>query len=366
MKNKAEIAKKEKPKANISKNFKQPKEKKTFKKFKPKEKSEKSVKVILNLTKTSQNWKNLAPELPKPRFKRKKTDETKKPTDSKVEEKKESTLEEEKSKIWFDVDNAFIPELNKEKTTDEISQALNDSSRKDIDPSKIKITKVVAIDCEMVGVGENGKDSIVARVSLVNQYGDCIYDKYVIPTEPVTDYRTNVSGVRPEDLKKSNNAVSFSVVQKEVADIIKGRVLVGHAVHNDLQVLYLSHEKKKIRDTQKCKVFRRIYPSLGGLSSLKNLAKLLLGISIQEGEHSSVLDAQAVMRIYTMYKKDWEADIRNRKSKSKEEKPDKSELLKATYLQAEGIEIKSGNDTHKKYLINKLKKRNKFGKKFKK
>lgn len=28
----------------------------------------------------------------------------------------------------------------------------------------------------------------------------------------------------------------FSVVQKEVGDIIQGRILVGHAIHHDLQV----------------------------------------------------------------------------------------------------------------------------------
>ena len=281
MKNKIEnkkgLGKKDKPKSKLPNRFKQPREKQTFKP-KRSEKVEKNVKVILNLTKTSQNWKNLAPELPKPKFRRKKKEETKTATAPKVEEKKETTVKEKKSKIWFDVDNVFIPELNQEKTTEEISKTLNDTSRTAIDQTEIKITKTVAIDCEMVGVGENGKDSILARVSLVNQYGDCIYDKYVIPTEPVTDYRTNVSGIRPDDLKKDNNAVLFSVVQKEVADIIKDRVLVGHAVHNDLQVLYLSHEKKKIRDTQKCKVFRRTYPSLGGLTSLKNLAKVFTSI----------------------------------------------------------------------------------------
>ena len=62
------------------------------------------------------------------------------------------------------------------------------------------MTKVIAIDCEMVGVGVGGKDSVLARVSIINQYGHCVYDKYVKPTEKVTDYRTHVSGIRAEDL----------------------------------------------------------------------------------------------------------------------------------------------------------------------
>lgn len=67
--------------------------------------------------------------------------------------------------------------------------------------SPISLTRAVAIDCEMVGVGPDGEDSILARVSLVNHFGKCIYDKYVKPTEKVTDYRTAVSGIRPEDIK---------------------------------------------------------------------------------------------------------------------------------------------------------------------
>jgi RNA exonuclease 4 len=176
-------------------------------------------------------------------------------------------------------------------------------------------TKAVAIDCEMVGVGENGKDDMVARVSLVNQMCECIYDKYVQPTESVTDYRTKVSGIRPNDLKK-HNAVPFETVQREVAELIKNRTLIGHALHNDLRVLYLSHPKKFIRDTQKCRVFRQMSPSIGSLCSLKNLAQTLLGISIQEGEHNSVQDAQAAMRIYTMYKKQWETDLKSKNKSS--------------------------------------------------
>lgn len=64
------------------------------------------------------------------------------------------------------------------------------------------LTKALALDCEMVGVGPKGEESIAARVSIVNQYGKCVYDKYIKPTEPVTDYRTAVSGIRPENLKQ--------------------------------------------------------------------------------------------------------------------------------------------------------------------
>src|SRR5699024_8434209 len=58
------------------------------------------------------------------------------------------------------------------------------------------LTQCVAIDCEMVGAGFAGNHSLLARVSIVNLFGHCIYDKFVKPLEEVTDYRTEVSGIR--------------------------------------------------------------------------------------------------------------------------------------------------------------------------
>ena len=52
-------------------------------------------------------------------------------------------------------------------------------------------------------------------------------------TRRPADYRTHVSGVRPQDLR---HAKSFKFIQKEVAALIKDRIVVGHAVHNDFKV----------------------------------------------------------------------------------------------------------------------------------
>lgn len=175
------------------------------------------------------------------------------------------------------------------------------------------LTKVVALDCEMVGTGYNGKDSMLARVSLVNYFGHCIYDKYVKPTEKVTDFRTSVSGIRQRDLK---DGADFTTVQQEVFNIIKGRILVGHGIRHDLKALYLSHPRSKMRDTSS--YFKKYCD--GQTPSLKRLAIQMLGVEIQSGEHDSVTDAQAVMRLYTMYKNKWEKDIKHFKNAKLKEK----------------------------------------------
>ncbi|XP_036443937.1 RNA exonuclease 4 [Colossoma macropomum] len=179
------------------------------------------------------------------------------------------------------------------------------------------LTHAVAMDCEMVGVGPDGEDSMLARVSIVNYFGKCIYDKYVKPTEKVTDYRTAVSGIRPADIESGED---ISTVQKEVAEILKGRILVGHAIHNDLKILLLDHPKKMIRDTQKYKEFKKITKS--SRPALRVLSKKVLNVNVQQGEHSSVQDAQATMRLYTMVKKRWEAELKaGRKAQKSPRKP---------------------------------------------
>lgn len=174
------------------------------------------------------------------------------------------------------------------------------------------LTRAVAMDCEMVGVGPKGEDSIVARVSIVNQFGKCVYDKYVKPTEKVTDYRTAVSGIRPQNI---NTGEDFKTVQKEVAEILKGRILVGHALKNDLKVLLLDHPQKKIRDTQRYKPFKQRVKS--SRPSLKLLCEKLLNVQVQTAEHCSIQDAQAAMRLYTLEKKKWEAALKNKANNKK-------------------------------------------------
>ncbi|XP_038220487.1 RNA exonuclease 4 [Zerene cesonia] len=185
--------------------------------------------------------------------------------------------------------------------------------KKDVrEDKKNKLTKFIAMDCEMVGIGYNGEDHMIARVSLVNKFGDCIYDKFVKAREQVVDYRTQISGVRKEDLL---NGEDFTVVQKEVSEILKGRILVGHSLKTDLSVLFLSHPKKNIRDTSKYKPFRKI--TKGSTPSLKRLAKEILGIDIQHGEHSSVEDAKATMQLYNIVAKSWEEVLNQKRGYSR-------------------------------------------------
>lgn len=167
------------------------------------------------------------------------------------------------------------------------------------------VTQVLAMDCEMVGVGYSGSRSVLARVCLINSHGTVLLDKHVRPIEDVTDYRTHVSGVRARDLSHSR-AEDFWEVQKEVARLLKGRILVGHALHNDLKALLLSHPKRSIRDTLR---YRALRSKVGRGRALRHLARDLLGVNIQEGEHSPVDDARAALYLYLKFRKEWEQSL---------------------------------------------------------
>ncbi|KAL2814064.1 hypothetical protein BDW59DRAFT_176576 [Aspergillus cavernicola] len=168
----------------------------------------------------------------------------------------------------------------------------------------VELGRYIAIDCEMVGVGPNpDDDSALARISIVNYNGEQIYDSYVRPKEMVTDWRTHVSGIAPKHMVEAR---SLEQVQKEAAEILDGRILVGHALRNDLDALLLSHPKRDIRDTSKHLAYRKV--AGGGSPRLKILASEFLGLQIQDGAHSSVEDAKATMLLYRRDKDEFERE----------------------------------------------------------
>ena len=271
-------------------------------------------------------------------------EDKKKKEDKKVSKKSAKKVEKKGDKVKkLDTSNS------KDKFADPhplLPQGLADNNKN----SCKDVTEIIGLDCEMVGVGRKGFRSILARVSIVNQYGYPLYDTFVAPTEKVTDYRTSISGVRPKDLK---GAPRFKDVQKKVAKMIKGKILVGHAINNDLKVLnLLDHPKELIRDTSQYKPFRA---AVGGKNpGLKKLSEKFLGVQIQGGEHSSVEDSQAAMSLYMMFREEWEDQLKN-KNKGKNEDKDDDKKGK----NEKKNDAKNGKDEEKKDAKEDAKKDNK-------
>ena len=146
----------------------------------------------------------------------------------------------------------------------------------------------------MVGIGPNpDRESALARVSAVNFHGDQVYDSYVKPKQQVTDWRTHVSGITSKHMIEAR---PLEHVRADIAAVLDGKTLVGHAVRNDLAALMLSHPKRDIRDTARHPPYRKF--AGGGSPKLKILAAEFLGLNIQTGEHSSIEDARASMLLF--------------------------------------------------------------------
>jgi RNA exonuclease 4 len=181
-------------------------------------------------------------------------------------------------------------------------------------------SKYVALDCEMVGIGTDGKQSALARVSLTNWDGGVILDTFVQVPARVTDFRTHVSGVTARDIHTNRGAMEVGECRKTVSKLLKDKILVGHALHNDLQALLLQHPKENLRDTAKYRPFQRLGGTKWRPRKLRDLVMENLGIAIQvEGEaHDSTIDARSTMEVFKRVREVWEKDLAQKdKKKSK-------------------------------------------------
>ena len=196
------------------------------------------------------------------------------------------------------VENGYpIPTSNDQDATTESSEGLS--------PDYIMITPwpyvnchmdkdvtnfpLFAVDCEMV------KTEValeLARVTIINENLDCIYDSLVKPDNPVIDYLTKYSGIDESMLK--DVTTTLRDVHAKLREVLPSEcILVGHSLENDLIALKLYHPY--VVDTS---LLFTPHATPRYKPSLKNLAKKLLNREIQNAGikgHDSVEDAAACM-----------------------------------------------------------------------
>ncbi|XP_047453092.1 apoptosis-enhancing nuclease [Mugil cephalus] len=201
----------------------------------------------------------------------------------------------------WEVDSGFSSEASSPPASGRSSPCLSSCS-----------TTVVALDCEMVGTGLGGRCSELARCSILDYHGNILYDKYVRPCHPVTDFRTRWSGIQRHHLR---NATPFAQAREEILRILEGKVVVGHSIYNDFEVLDMVHPGHMVRDTISTPLLSR----LAGFThkrcaSLKILSSKLLNRRIQAGKsgHCSVEDARAALDLYKLVEGEWERELQDK------------------------------------------------------
>ena len=168
--------------------------------------------------------------------------------------------------------------------------------------------RVLAVDCEMVGVGDNDR-SALARCSIVDSCGEVVYDRYVRPPLPVRSYRTRYSGICKRHMR---GATPHHLAVQQVRDILQGCIVVGHDLRNDFSALQYSHPEALTRDTSEYAPLR-VMAGTPPLSkpSLRRLSDAVLQRPIQRSPsgHCSVEDARATMALYQVTKDRWETGL---------------------------------------------------------
>lgn len=160
-----------------------------------------------------------------------------------------------------------------------------DVFKKYIKPNKKTKYFLIGIDCEMF-MTKSGKRA--GRVSMVDNTGKLLYDKYVIPTEPVIDFLEEYSGLNQNNTK---NGIEFRQMQEEILEFIGTNTYIcGHGLENDLEVLELYTEH--IIDTAYL-----FLNSQGYKLKLKQLAWCYLKEVIQTGKHNPVEDALSCLKL---------------------------------------------------------------------
>jgi len=134
-------------------------------------------------------------------------------------------------------------------------------------------------------------------------------DEFVQPTQEVTNYRTYISGITEQDLKHAT--MSIEQCREQVLSILDGKILIGHALKNDLKVLQIQHPWHQTRDTGKYEQFMKTRDGVLWPRKLKDLAKTRLQREIQlDGRpHDPYEDAKAAMDLYRLVRINWERAI---------------------------------------------------------
>jgi RNA exonuclease 4 len=198
----------------------------------------------------------------------------------------------------------------------------HDNKKKKADAHFPPPSDYVALDCEMVGLGPDGHISAVARVTLIDWNANILLDEYLHFDEDtvVTDYRTFVSGVTADDL--INARMTLSECRNQVLQFLENKILVGHALKNDLRALDISHPWWLTRDTAKYEPFMQVRFDDGVFwpRKLKELAheKLHQEIQVPDKPHSPYEDALAALDLYQTVRTKWERLVSYKINKTRE------------------------------------------------
>ncbi|KAH7923995.1 hypothetical protein BV22DRAFT_544301 [Leucogyrophana mollusca] len=159
----------------------------------------------------------------------------------------------------------------------------------------------VAAQVVLTGISRD-KVPMIARVSITDYRGNILLDTFVRPTQPICDYRHAETGLQFTDLM---HAPFFHHVQTSVAELVKGKIIVGHAIWNFLSVMGLNHPAIDTRDLALFLPFRRTL-RYHGVIALRVLVKHFMERDIGAGYEHPLEIARASIDLFRSCETLWE------------------------------------------------------------
>lgn len=170
----------------------------------------------------------------------------------------------------------------------------------EVSPSSlISKRRAIALDCEMAGgrIGDGLVNQVIQLTAIDYFSGEVLISSLVKPTLVVQQWRTNIHGVSQSMMSKAvNNGTAlrdlFHAREVLFSFMNRNTILVGHALHNDLNVLKIAHDRCVDSEVLAKAAINRASHNNG--VGLKKLCDGLLGLSVQRSTiHSCLEDAFA-------------------------------------------------------------------------
>uniref|UniRef100_A0A1B6E1S5 Exonuclease domain-containing protein n=1 Tax=Clastoptera arizonana TaxID=38151 RepID=A0A1B6E1S5_9HEMI len=165
----------------------------------------------------------------------------------------------------------------------------------------------VALTCQKVFINPQGNLSeIIAKVTIVNEDGVVIYNKFIKPLEPVIDYRTSLTSITPKDLDDGDH---YFTVRRDLIDLLGWRIIVGHKIADCLKALKINIPLYLLRDTAYFKQFFK--PGSYEHPKLKSLARQYLNTDIEVHFQNTTENAIVAMNLYKKFRVAWDKETVN-------------------------------------------------------
>jgi PAB-dependent poly(A)-specific ribonuclease subunit 2 len=187
-------------------------------------------------------------------------------------------------------------------------------------------TEFVDLEKAEIDVKADGSQEIIrpnksglARVSVLRGSGENegvpFIDDYIMIKEPIVDYVTQYSGIKPGDLDprtSEHNLVPLKVAYKKLWILLNlGCVFVGHGLASDFRKINIQVPKTQTVDTQ----YLFFHPGKNRRLSLRYLAWAVFKEYIQEETpdapegHDSIEDARMALRLWKKFQEYEDAGI---------------------------------------------------------